>query len=256
MLFAEHETDIIEWFQLLHPNEIYPLHQTREVTNILSSIMNRENWEKWKDSSAKNAPPPDFYCEELKLMMEVMRVDDHGIKRKGKVVNLTRAKEHQLEKELRDSGILTNFPDAKLFINADSGLPTEKDHNYRLYCDNFKRTLSHHIGHIPNYRKNHPNYKLIFFVFDESSMYFVPTNENTYIKNVTIAAPHYYFWDKAFTSVFQKADIDYLIWFTPYKYCETIGDKVNLPQACIYKVGENLPEEITYAADQMISCEL
>ena len=34
--------------------------------------------EEWQCSSSKSDPPPDFYSDKYKLMMEVMRVDDHA----------------------------------------------------------------------------------------------------------------------------------------------------------------------------------
>lgn len=44
--------------------------------------------EEWQCSSSKSDPPPDFYSDKYKLMMEVMRVDDHAyINAKGKVIN-------------------------------------------------------------------------------------------------------------------------------------------------------------------------
>lgn len=103
-----------------------------------------------------------IFCDEFSLMMDVMRVDDHGFQKQGNIINPTLAKEHQLENELRDKGIHNMFPNASLTINANLGLPTEEDHNYRFYRDNFARTVSNHIKKIPNYQNNHPGYKLIF----------------------------------------------------------------------------------------------
>ena len=34
-------------------------------------------WKTWIDASSKNALPPDFYNNKFKLMMDVMRIDDH-----------------------------------------------------------------------------------------------------------------------------------------------------------------------------------
>ena len=97
------------------------------------------------------------------MMLEVMRVDDHGFKKKGKIINQSLAREHMVERELREAGILDQFPNLKsIIINADSGLPTEEDHNYCFYYDNFRRTLEHHKSKIGNYRMNHPGYKTIF----------------------------------------------------------------------------------------------
>ena len=137
MLFAEKESNLIDHFQMLETNEILLLPESEELENVVSSILNSELWKKWIDSSAKDAPPPDFYSDELGLMMEVMRVDDHGFKKKGKIINPTYEKEHKLENELRQVCFLSNFPNAQLQVIADSGLPTEQDHNYNYYFENF-----------------------------------------------------------------------------------------------------------------------
>lgn len=255
MLFAEQEVNLIETFQDLSKKEIMLLSEEDETISVLSAIRNKKAWAMWNNSSDKADPPPDFYCDELKLMMEVMRVDDHSYKKKRKVANPTRAREHKIEKELKEKGILDLFPKAKLVINAKTDLPTKEDHNYNFYREDFKRTLLRHIKGIPNYRQNHPGYKLIFFVYDESSMYFQAEDKNASIDMPTKGIPHLHFWDKAFTSVFQNADIDYLIWYTPYKYAQVIGTQLILPKACVYKVGDTLFNERTYSVDYMISTE-
>lgn len=53
--------------------------------------------EEWQCSSSKSDPPPDFYSDKYKLMMEVMRVDDHAyINAKGKVINPHIKKENEM----------------------------------------------------------------------------------------------------------------------------------------------------------------
>lgn len=255
MLFVEKESNLITFFQELKTSDIMLVQETEDVQNIVCSVHNPTIWGKWTDSSAKDVPPPDFYSDELNLMMEVMRVDDHGFKKRGNMINPTYEKEHQLEKQLRDSGILDMFPNAELFITAKTELPTDQDHNYKYYLENFKRTLENHIKKIPKYRENHPNHKIIFFIFDESSAYIetdgtIPTNNI-----MTSGKPHFFMFDNAFIDVFQNTDIDYVIWYTPYKRFECILPKLELPKACIYKVGAPLPATYTYTPLKMISTE-
>ena len=252
MLFAEKESNLIEHFQMLETNEILLLPESEELKNVVSSILNLELWKKWIDSSAKDAPPPDFYSDELGLMMEVMRVDDHGFKKKGKIINPTYEKEHKLENELRQVGFLSKFSNAQLQVIADSGLPTEQDHNYNYYFENFKRTVEKHIEHISQYKENHPNHKLIFFIFDESSAYIEKIKSN---RASTLGSPHLFMLDKKFLDVFVASKIDYLIWYAPYKLLQTDKGILNLPQACVFKVGVPLPAEYTYDANKMVSAE-
>ncbi len=256
MLYAENELNLISDLQMLFNNEIYLLPTTDEVEEILEAIRSSDKWAKWTHSFGKDVPPPDFFSDELGLMLEVMRVDDHGFKKKGHIINPTYEREHKLEKELRDLGILDVFPNANLVINADTGLETEKDHNYTFYLENFKRTVNHHLGKVKNYHLNHQNHKLIFFVFDESSAYFEASVPK--IANLPIGQgrPHLYMFDKAFTEVFINAEgLDYLIWVTPYKRIDFLGEGMVLPMACVYKIGEALPEQIIYSTDKMVSVE-
>ena len=128
MLFTEKEFNLINDFQRLKTSEILLVTETDDVKSIVASILNFDMWAKWIDYSGENITP-DFYSDELGLMMEVMRVDDHGFKKKGNIINPTYDREHRIEKELREIGILDMFPNAELHITANTGLPTEQDHN-------------------------------------------------------------------------------------------------------------------------------
>ena len=146
MKMYDNENDIIEHFQMLSTESICLLTETEEVKTILSSILDEEEWKNWIDSSGKGDPPPDFYNDKLKIMMDVMKVDDHGfISPKGATVNPTRQRESEMMRELQEKGFLNKFPNAKIFINAVTDLPTYEDHNYQYYRDNFIRTVKSHI---------------------------------------------------------------------------------------------------------------
>lgn len=255
MLFAEKEINLINSFQNLESDEILLLPEDEEVKEILHYIYDAKKWEEWIDSSSKDAPPPDFYSDKYKLMMEVMRVDDHGYKKKGKIINPTYEKEHLIEKELSENGILDMFPNATLNIIADTKLPTEEDHNYDYYLDNFKRTVENHIRKIHKYRNNHIGYKLIFFVYDESSAYFEALGDCKDSNIVKRGKPHFFMLDEAFLDVFYWAKIDYLIWYAPYKKFYSIDSEITLPKACVYRIGEPLPKEYIYDKKKMMSVE-
>ena len=72
------EERIINDFQDLKITEIgmYPLNF--KILKLYRCIHNKRKWTKWLDTSAKNELPPDFYNDNLKLMMDVMRIDDHA----------------------------------------------------------------------------------------------------------------------------------------------------------------------------------
>ena len=50
----------------------------------------------------------------------------------------------------------------RIVVNAVTDLPSNEDHNYQFYYENFARALEKHIKKIPLYRSNHPDKKLIF----------------------------------------------------------------------------------------------
>lgn len=225
------EQEIITFFQSVKKNQTVLIpNEDTETINLFQSIIDTSKWKYWTDSSAHDAPPPDFYNDTIKIMMDIMRIDDHGYKnKKGKIVNPTRQKESALMKELQNSGVFSIFPNAKPIVIADTGLPTEQDHNYQYYIKNFINIVESHKQKIFNYKKNHPGYKIVFFIFDESSMYFETNIEtkNQNIGNKVMGIPHFWFIDKSFIQTILHSEIDYLIWFTPYKHAEIYDNNCN-----------------------------
>ncbi len=259
MLFAEKESNIIEAFQVLKKREIGLFPNCAESRKICRSVLSDKEWSRWTDSSGKDMPPPDFYNDHEGLMMEVMRVDDHGFRKKGKVINPSLVREHEIERELRESGFLGQFPDSfQLLINADSGLTTTEDHNYTYYRDNFRRIVEDHKAKIANYKKNHPGYKMIFFVFDESSAYVLMEKvpEQFAVGQMARGEAHLWFADKRFVEIFHNSEIDYLIWFAPYKLIQTRGRAPVLPVACVFDCNKINYQLTEYDPSHMVSSEV
>lgn len=252
MLWEEKESNLIEDFKLLAPNNIVLLSKWDLLEVFLNIILDKEEWKNWKDSSAKSDLPPDFYNDDKKIMMEVMRVDDHGYRKYGKTKNPLREREHQIERELEEMGILQKFPNANLIINTVTELPTEEDHNYSRYYKEFQRTVQQHIDKIENYRKNHKGYKLVFFIYDESTGYI---EKNSQSENSINGSLHEYFIDKKFVECFINADVDYVVWMAPYKVYFTSEGIVELPKVAIYAKGNLIKELVHYQSEKMVSAE-
>lgn len=258
------EKEIISFFQSFECCEVafLPSYE-KEAESIFRSVHSAEQWGKWIDSSAHDAPPPDFYNDDIHAMMDVMRVDDHGYKnRKGKTVNPSRQRDTMLMQELRESGVFEIFPNAKPLVISDTGLPTERDHNYEFYRKNFAHVIESHKKKIANYKNNHPKHKVIFFVFDESSMYCSLSGSSPTLKvgGTIKGIPHLWFLDEHFLSVLIGSEIDYLIWCTPYKYAEAFDDSNNqlvLPKVVVISVSAIEKSMFrTYDTSSMISTEL
>ena len=257
------ENKIMSDFQQVNDNEVMFITQSEEAERVYRAIHTEALWNKWINSSSKSDPPPDYYSPEYKLMMDVMRIDDHAyIDVKGKVQNPTNAGESKLYKELKKSGILESFPNAEPIVIAKTKLPSEKDHNYSFYKSNFKRVVSEHIRKLPLYQSNHIGYKTILFVMDESSGYIQCEGKKPDINTIQEGGqlkgyPHLFFCDKSFVKVFMKTGIDYLIWYAPYKLLRTSERVLELPKSVIFdcKV-DRIDELIEYKEDKICSSEL
>lgn len=257
------ENKIVEDFQQIKDGSVFFAIESDEAEAVYQSIHMKDVWVNWVNSSGKSDSPPDFYLKTEKLMMDVMRVDDHAYpNEKGKIKNPVTAGESQLRKELQSSGILEMFPNANVVVNAKTTLPIEQDHNYDFYRDNFERVVFEHIKKVPLYNENHPGYRVVLFVMDESSAYMQCVGKKPDLSKVKVddcikALPHLFFFDKAFVSVFANKPIDYLIWFAPFKLSRTTAGIIDLPQVVIYDCKELHKLELQdYDCTKMCSTEL
>lgn len=230
---------------------------SESVFNIFTAIHSEDNWSKWVDSSQKSDVPPDFYNDNLKLMLEVMRIDDHTDNNGKK--NPVLAKENQLLRELKDSGLLESFPNAEqiLFL-ADSGLPTDEDHNFRLYRENFVRVIEKHSTKVSLYRNNHEGFKLIFFILDESSGLYFENNKKRRCcgRKKVMPRPHFFWADEVMVNAIKNSGADYVIWFKPFSHTESIFKAIlEFPQIVIYDINHMQLSTESYDADHMISSE-
>ena len=258
----DNESEIIRAFQNIAPSSVmFAPECTSESEALYWSIKDATQWVRWCNSSGKADPPPDFYSDFYGFMMDVMRVDDHGyISSKGKTVNPTRKRESEVARELSDKGVLSAFPNAKLIMTVDTQLPTHEDHNYDYYRDNFVRTIESHKIKIPNYKANHPNLKTVFFVFDESSQYMQVSKKisNPRVGTSVMAMPHLWWTDAEFISSVTNSDIDFVIWFTPYKHCEMYEQDrkpVTMPVVTIIDT-KQIIDTFEYTRDLMESVEI
>lgn len=263
MNYFDDENIIIEHFQGVECSSVFFVNETDKATSIFESIHDVEEWKQWINSSKKSDPPPDFYCDQFKLMMDVMRVDDHSfINEKNKVVNPTNMKESKIQAEIKESCILKLFPNAnRVIVNAQTELTSDEDHNYKFYKENFIRTVRQHKSKIAQYKVNHPNFKVIFFILDESSAYFQAQNDNVYLEvaqnsNVIFKGePHFHFWDKEFIEELMIDNLDFIIWYTPFKLLRTDEGRFDLPEVCVYDTKGSAIDLKKYNDKMMISSE-
>lgn len=187
---------------------------SESIGRILDDLMN-PNDTKWISNTGNGSGhlPPDFVNSEDALMMDIMAVGDIHTQKNGKK-NIQKQREAKLKKELENFLGREWLSSREVFVNPDtSDIPTDNHHNYKSYVKNTKRILNKHIESIPLYRKNHPTYKLIFLIFDESTSY---VEGERYQQVVVAPRNHIPYRDKEMMMLLFNADVDYVIWFQPY----------------------------------------
>ena len=115
--------------------------------------------------------------------------------------------------------------------------------------------------HIVLYRKNHHGYKLVLFIFDESSVYCETTNQDVIQNGIKEGQPieghkHLFFGDKAMLESLRNVDVDYLLWFAPFKRFFNVDESEQLPSIWFYDLEKVLWDElIEYPIGNMVSME-
>lgn len=262
------ESMILEMFRNVKSKEILPLGNFLKCKWIYCALTGAFNRKEWINSSGKNDPPPDFYDNKHKLMMDVMRIDDTTFKnKKGKLVDLTRQKEEKLLKSYLGDNYRNERDDIHCFVVASSGLPTNEDHNFERYYKNFERVFKEHENKLDLYQANHPGFKTIFFICDESCAYTEVSNiddKNRERNEGSITPnckPHLFCLDKKFVKIIKESKVDYVIWYAPWKLLRHVkNNKLEifpLPKCAIFDI-KNLTDKklIEYNHELMISVEM
>lgn len=261
MNLFDNEKRIIEMFQKYKIFKTWYSPINIQTIRIFKSIYLKCGWKHWVDTSAKNMPPPDFYNDKLMLMMDVMRIDDHSfVDKNNKVINLHNKRESEVFQELisRNKSILEAAKKGNVFINPMHYKFGEEDHNYGLYIKNFNRVISNHIEKIEKYKKNHNGFKIIFFVFDESTSYMkCGKNKRPKIPGELFTGELHYWWkDENFLKIIKNTEIDYIIWMTPYKIYDTTRKALMSSIQIIDVKKYKYKNTIEYNIDDMQSSEL
>lgn len=223
------------------------------VVAVLHAIRDSGSW--------VGSDRPDFYSELHDLAIEVMRVDDHP--KVGKVTNPTLAQERRSEREVR-AALPSMSPGVNVVVVADTGLPSEKDHNFDAYRQAFARIVGGHSRKVNAYREKHPDYALAMLIRDESSAYAQADRaEQPPAQGETVAGqPHFWFLDDFFTRIIAASKAEFVIWSTPYKHLWHIDGlgrhvKMQLPALAIYDVAamSGWEDSLICPSNRMLSVE-
>ncbi len=217
MNYFDNETNIIELLQQTNSRMINFVNPTYEGKKFFLSLYREKEFGNWTNSSAKDVPPPDFYSEKYKYMLEVMRVDDYVIGSSSP--NALESKFIKKADDMRKENGLPSVRESNITMLVIPDMSNASENNYEIYVENFKRIVDKHLQKIDGYCKNHPGYKLGFLIFDESPGYmqvekfYAGTKPGDKVKGNL----HFGFRDRKFVEVFLHHDLDFVIWMTPYK---------------------------------------
>lgn len=213
----DNEAKIIELLQSIKPRMIDFVNPTREVRKFFLSLYREKEFVNWVNNFGKDVPPPDFYSEKYKYMLEVMRVDDYVIGSSSP--NALESKFIKKADDMRKKNGLPSVKESNITMLVIPDMSNASQNNYEIYVENFRRIVDKHLQKINSYRKNHPGYKLGFLIFDESPGYmqvekfYAGTKPGDKVKGDL----HFGFRDRKFVEVFLNHDLDFVIWMTPYK---------------------------------------
>lgn len=261
MNLYDKEVRIISKFQDLKIKDIRLFPINLKTLLVYRTIHNKRIWKQWIDTSSKKEPPPDFYNNKLKLMIDVMRIDDHSyINEKGRIINRHNERESKLIKELigKNKVFKEILERGNLHITTYSGVVGREDHNYSLYVSNFKRVVEKHINKIKQYQQNHPGFKTVFVIFDESTPYMklIDCEPPKQVGDLMHGDLHSWWKDSNMLNIIKDSNIDYLIWMTPFKLFNSM-QSVRYPLAVIYEVSKiNFDKNIQYGIDELESMEM
>ena len=211
---------------------------------------------KWIDSSADTNNPPDFYSDKYKLMCDFMRVDEYEQK---KGVNPALAHEREVINDLPIEG------DCTVFLVPDGTKLFGMQHDYEMYLKMIDRVLMQHNKRVRAYNNNHPGFKSIFVVFDESSLYVeayrhYEREELAYGMPFKAKRMHKPYRDNNILNLISKLDCDYILWVNPFKRTNRSmsksGRSFKIPSIALIEVKRvNKIKCISYNSSLLISTE-
>lgn len=195
-------------------------------TRLIKKLLNERNIKKWHVEAENTNFPPDVYIDEYKLMGDFMMVNDseHYVRdKKGNLKNrnIQKTVDLQAYKKITNQIDMSKINGVTFVINGDtSKFAPEELHNFHWYLDSFKRIVGNHIRKIPTYQNNHPGYKTILFIVDESTGYCEVAN-GVDTSSFYPGKLHIPYVDYEFMKIFINTNVDYIVLHMPWKIYNT-----------------------------------
>ena len=218
-MFLDNEIDVINYIILGLDHYNVLLYDGNSFNKMIFRYI--KNLDKFVENNGHDALPPDFYSDELSCMFDVMRINDSEIK---KSYNPVKIRERKIENDIKANGIFDEInQNAAIFINSESD--NNSEHTMKNYIKNCNRVMSEHIKKIDIWKSEHPDIKHKgLLIFDETECYFEGCVQHAYADQYVfvwdVGKPlvlHKPWMDEAFIKNTYDSDLDFIIWFCPYK---------------------------------------
>ena len=224
-MFADNELDYLQYCQSII--EDFPQGIKTDGNSLCKKILNLlKNQNLLISRNGHDQLPPDFYSEIYKIMFDALRVNDTEIINKGKFKNPKFARERMMEKELKQK---INTDNKKIICNSEN--LTNNEHSLINFSNQAQRTINEHINKIKIWEKELPDMKYKgLFIFDESDLYFKGTaipleNSKWCFLTQDTSFNFYYPWlDKNIMEPVYNSNLNFIVWFCPYKFFSSIGN--------------------------------
>lgn len=216
---------------LMEPNENNNVLLLRGNSFEKKILRYLKNVRSFVDNNGHDCLPPDYYSDRFSCMFDVLRINDTEVK---KTFNPIIAQEQKMRKEYKKAGLLDSPYIHMAFEAETSGDVNE--HSFKKYKKQAQRVIKEHIDKIPIWKKEHPSIQHKgLFIFDETGLCFegikahVKDDYFSYSFNGERGPIIHETWnDIVFMQPLYKSDLDFVVWFNPYKNNSDVLYKYNI----------------------------
>jgi len=178
------------------------------------------DWGNWTVNNSSQSPPPDYFSNKHSIMFDVFRINDSE-KKKG--YNPLIDEERRIEKEFIKRMNIPSNKQIVSFIVADLNKPYDEIYTFVQYKNHANRVTKQHINKINKCKELHQGFKIGYLICDESDLYverlfYIGDKKGKSPRLSLFKKVHFPFYDRNFMAQLIENDVDFVIWYTPYKF--------------------------------------
>lgn len=206
------ENGILNSMQLYVDDRFLLVNDNAFEKHILENIKNHRLF---TQNNGHDCPPPDYYSDSLDCMFDVLRINatEETDDVTGKTWNPAKIAERKSIEFFKDVGFYGN-PYMHLITEVHGGKPT-----YEKYSTQAKRVIANHIQKIPVWKQEHPKIMTKgLIICDVSPLCIEVFKADTSYHYGPGFRVHEVWNDFVFSSPIYKSDLDFVVWFSPWKW--------------------------------------